>query len=188
FDNSGLEWYGSAVAKVNDNADHLTMTSVGVNRYRVWFKTNTDIKVPVIPALPPKKEAKPEIAIKPLKNYDHKPFTPTPLKEAEVYRIQVEAVTHPIVLAKAEPQTVELHEIKLSLPVSPVTLVNEKTYRVTLNPLTFTTAVQGVTLATTVNPIELTAEAHDVRLETAVHPVQVTQKPINVKHVINSDT
>ncbi|MGG6796172.1 UNVERIFIED_CONTAM: LPXTG cell wall anchor domain-containing protein [Streptococcus canis] len=164
------------------------MTSVGVNRYRVWFKTNTDIKVPVIPALPPKKEAKPEIAIKPLKNYDHKPFTPTPLKEAEVYRIQVEAATHPIVLAKAEPQTVELHEIKLSLPVSPVTLVNEKTYRVTLNPLTFTTAVQGVTLATTVNLIELTAEAHDVRLETAVHPVQVTQKPINVKHVINSDT
>ncbi|GFK30389.1 agglutinin receptor [Streptococcus canis] len=188
FDNSGLEWYGSAVAKVNDNADHLTMTSVGVNRYRVWFKTNTDIKVPVIPALPPKKEAKPEIAIKPLKNYDHKPFTPTPLKEAEVYRIQVEAATHPIVLAKAEPQTVELHEIKLSLPVSPVTLVNEKTYRVSLNPLTFTTAVQGVTLATTVNLIELTAEAHDVRLETAVHPVQVTQKPINVKHVINSDT
>lgn len=188
FDNSGLEWYGSAVAKVNDNADHLTMTSVGVNRYRVWFKTNTDIKVPVIPALPPKKEAKPEIAIKPLKNYDHKPFTPTPLKEAEVYRIQVEAATHPIVLAKAEPQTVELHEIKLSLPVSPVTLVNEKTYRVTLNPLTFTTAVQGVTLATTVNLIELTAEAHDVRLETAVHSVQVTQKPINVKHVINSDT
>lgn len=130
---------------------------------RADFGSESSVKQQIIRTKKVIKES-PEIQIKPEKPVPNNDFIPKPLKEAETYTL------------------------KLSEEVTPIKVINDKTYKATLTSVTFSASVQGVTLETSVTPLVMTSSTHEVTLKTAVHPVQVTQKPINVKHVINSDT
>ncbi|WP_231140980.1 SspB-related isopeptide-forming adhesin [Streptococcus equi] len=127
---------------------------------RADFGSESSVKQQIIKTRKVVKE-KPEIQIKPTLPVDK---TPEQEKSVTTYRLQV------------------------TEDLTPIKVINDKTYEATLTPVTFDASVQGVTLETSVTPLVMSASLQPVTLKTAVHPVQVTQKPINVKHVINSDT